>query len=234
MNIKREDILKYGTILLIAFFFIEFFWPLLYSPKTEEQPSPSVQVFEAARGEAVANATIKSFTLQLFAECIPSGKMIGEVKNVSGVMDVASPKSNLHLIQISLSRSQRETIADVRKVLESNCVGEFKLYRGAFLKFEKDAEFKLSNGQTATISAYQFAAGEVVGYVNADINTQEKIQVYIVADFQADGSITSLAIQQVDLSAFNATQAANQTKPASDESAAVENQTIENATNASQ
>lgn len=205
MNVKREDLIKYGTILIIVFFFFEFFWPALYSPsqggpQPTATPSPEAQAFQ---GSGFANATLAGYGLKLLAQCSPGADVIGGINNVSGVAGVLAITRDIYLVDISFVRDQMNTTEDVRGVLERSCIGNFTLLREANLKFSRQVDFLSQDGnQSTTISARDLE--NAIGYVDPRLAAGASVDVFLIADFLADGTVANLKIQQVDLGALQA------------------------------
>ncbi|MFH0923072.1 MAG: hypothetical protein V1811_03365 [Candidatus Micrarchaeota archaeon] len=196
MQIKKDSLIKYGTLFLLVIFFVEFFWVFLYSPAQETEqatPYPEVQAF---LGRAVANATIVGFGLKLFAQCAPGKDVVNATNNVSGVAGVLVLQRNLYLIDITFGRDQVETAEDVRKVMEDSCIGNFTLYRNANLKFSGPVLFSSEDGsKTMEISSRDLE--NTVGYVDPRLLPGAFVQVLLEADFLADGTVTTPSVVQV-------------------------------------
>ncbi|NYZ78454.1 hypothetical protein H0N96_03570, partial [Candidatus Micrarchaeota archaeon] len=66
--VSKKDIVYWGTVALIAFFVIEFFWPLMHTETQQPGASPTPQAAQF-EGSAIANGVVVSFANQGLAFC---------------------------------------------------------------------------------------------------------------------------------------------------------------------
>lgn len=149
--VSKQAIIKWGTILFIGFFFLEFFVPLLYVPKEEPTPTPTVVESANFQGSGSVLATVVQNTKKALVTC-PGFDVIS--KNSTIVSSVLSLGSDNFLVELSES----STPNGLNGFLALNCP-QYSFTQQAFVQLNQSLVLRdASSGQNRIITPSQGAS----------------------------------------------------------------------------
>ena len=124
LKVSRKDLLYWGTIAIIAFFFLEFFWPMMYSQE-QAAPTPSPEAPTTFIGSAIVQAKIMYFSDEAYVFCNSSkANFIKSLESVSGTYKHNGPwaADDFSLYINATNETQdREVIERLNTIISSEC-----------------------------------------------------------------------------------------------------------------
>lgn len=149
--VSKQAIIKWGTILFIGFFFLEFFVPILYVPKDEPTPTPSVAVNANFQGTGTVLANVVQVTKKALVNC-PDFETLS--KNSTLASSVLSLGSDNYLVELSESG----TANGLNGFLALNCPTGSSFTQQAFVQLNQSLVLTDSSGEKKTITPVQGAS----------------------------------------------------------------------------
>jgi hypothetical protein len=132
----------WGTLAIIAFFFLEFFWPMMYSHESEvATPTPSPEAPAAFYGRAIVQAKILYFSGDAFISCnssLPGVDFAGSLESVSGVSNVFAVSDTGFVLRVNATNETQagESFAELASLVYSDCGEGSAVLRSAGLEIE--------------------------------------------------------------------------------------------------
>jgi len=198
--VLKKKLIYWGTIALIVFFVIEFFWPLMYSPQREiASPTPQVERFE---GSAIANGVVVSFSNQGLAYCNATIPLTQDFfSRIPGVLDSKQLSNFITLLTFNESQADL-AINSLNEQLALKCV-EHRVLRSATLRLtDASLNFKSSSlsGVSKSVEASVFSRG-LNGAIDASARVNESLKLLLVGSLVFVGDklqeVSTLRVEQV-------------------------------------
>ncbi|MEM0475792.1 MAG: hypothetical protein QW343_03285 [Candidatus Norongarragalinales archaeon] len=192
LKISRKQALYWGTVALIVFFFIEFFWPLMYS-HDENAATPTPEAAKAFTGRAIVQAKILYLSSEGFVSCNSSNSsaFLEALRSTRGVQSVFAVSETGFVLKANASN---ETLAvqafnDLLALTDSTCSEGSAVLRNAGLLLEA-SNFSFQSLEsfndsrtlylTDLLDAFRaVGAKDVQGFVDATHSANETIQVAV-------------------------------------------------------
>lgn len=195
--VKRETLLKYGTLALILFFVFEAFFPLLYSDSSTPTVVPSVDASALSFTDSVtANVVVVQLTDLALAGCSTSEVTLGEVRAFPGVSQAFFASDSLLTIRLNANASTNALEAYV----SAHCL--FPLYRSAIVDVpsltfnSSQGEQFLSRRQMQAFAQSQGLSG-VQGFVSAKAVAGQTVNATVQVAVR-DNALSALTVQQLE------------------------------------
>ena len=195
MAITNKQIAYWGTIALIAFFVLEFFWPLMYSQNNAAQAqTPSPTTAASFVGMAVANARVLYFASDGLIICNSSDESFTQkLRSTPGVTRAFAASDVSYFFQVNASdeNASAGVFKNVSSFVASDCGENATVLRRAGLQLESDnfsfqSTASLSDSRTLykrdILDAFRAAGdADANGLVDLSVGINDSVNVVIVA-----------------------------------------------------
>ncbi len=196
----NKNLVYWGTIALIVFFVIEFFWPLMFvSQQASVSPTPQAELFE---GSAIANGVVVSFSNQGLAYCNASVPLPQDFySKIPGITDSKQLSDLITLLAFNESQAD-SAITRLNEELAPKC-SDYRVLRSATLRLtDKTLSFKSSTslGASKNVEASVFSRG-LNGAIDASAQVNETLKLLLVGKMVFLGDklqeVSELRVEQV-------------------------------------
>jgi len=209
--VTRKDLMYWGTLAIIVFFFLEFFWPLLYSQE-EAAATPTPEALKQFTGRAMANARVLYFAGEGFVSCNSSKNRSGfidELRSSPEVQNVFAVSESGFMLKVNASNETRasEAFARLASLVSFGCGEGSSVLRNAGLELES-RNFSFSSLESLNDSRTLYpkdvldafrASGirDVQGFVDAEVPLNESVTISITVQMLGDRLVDKPQIEQL-------------------------------------
>lgn len=189
--VSRKDLFKWGTITIIVLFFIEMFFVVMYTPRSEENATPSpTPTSEGFSGVGAGSARVLSLGSDVLAECENATAAAQDaVRAVPGVTFALLSAGGVISARLNSSleeQGMQNAISDVEDALWDHC--EPRVYRRAGLSVEDvvnatnplNNQSRIYNQRTLSGLFAQAGYRGVEGWVSPQSKVNESVGVALV------------------------------------------------------
>ena len=212
MKVSRKDLLYWGTVAIIAFFFLEFFWPMMYSQE-QAAPVPSPETPKAFNGRAIVPAKIVYFSSEGFVSCNNSKQgFIDSLRATRGVQNVFAVSESGFVLKVNSSdeNATAASFAALSSLASADCDEDFAVLRNAGLELDAGNAGNMtfqsleSFNDSRTLYAKDIAdafrswgAAGVQGFVESSLSVNETIQASVTVKMTGTNVVDKPQVEQL-------------------------------------
>ncbi|MFH0973256.1 MAG: roadblock/LC7 domain-containing protein [Candidatus Micrarchaeota archaeon] len=209
MKVSRKDLLYWGTIAIITFFFLEFFWPMMYSQE-QAAPIPSPETPKEFNGRAIVPAKIVYFSSEGFVSCNNSKQgFIDSLRATQGVQNVFAVSENGFVLKVNSSdeNATAASFAALSSLASADCGEGSIVLRNAGLELDAgNMTFQSLESFNDSRTLYlkdvadafrSLGASGVQGFVESALSVNETIQAAVTVKMLGTRIVDKPQVEQL-------------------------------------
>lgn len=210
MKVTRKQLLYWGTLAILVFFFLEFFWPLMYSHDESASATATPEAQKAFAGRAITQAKILYFSSEGFVSCNSSApSFLESLRSTQGVYNVFAVSDAGFVLKVNASN---ETLANdafsaLFTLVDAQCGEDPAVLRSAGLEIEaRNLSFSslesLNDSRVLypkdVLDAFRAAgARDAQGFVDAALSPNSTVTVSVTVQMLGTRLVDKPQIEQL-------------------------------------